>query len=693
MVADERVLRILAPAGSGKTRVLTRRIAYQDATGALDARHGLAITFTRKAASELRIRLKALGLRDSVAAGTFHSIAWAQLRDRWQERGMSAPTLLDSRIRLVGDVVRAADTRLTTPLVATEIDWAKARMITPDTYAVAAADAGRRVGNAAAHVARLFANYEDERRNRRMVDFDDLLAQCARELEIDPAWAEAQHWRYRHIFVDEFQDVNPLQFRLLKAWLGPEATLCVVGDANQAIYAWNGADASFLGDFAGHFPGAATIGLERNYRSTAAILDLAAALVAPPPQPPAPVGGNEDAASTDASQGTLIDLTASPPTIDGRAPTQEDLTGPPDDGPVPTITAYGDGDAEARGVVAAIIRRRGPGRSLSHHGVLARTNSQLEVVASALADAGVPHRVRGRTDATSDPEVAALLAEHRTDRGPLSAFVTDLLASDADASATVAGVETGATTAARAMTELADLATEQLDLNPAMTTADFVAWLSSDNRANTGRTAPDGRAFGEAVELSTFHAAKGLEWPVVHLVGLEEGYVPISHAATPEARGEEQRLLYVAVTRARSELHCSWAQTRAFGERLSGRQPSPWLAVLSRRIDELTNLRSPVQPGHHLATSRRLLAEARGGDSAADPVRRALSEWRSRAAKAALVSPRAVLADEVLDAIVARRPTTMAELADIDGFSPIRRQRTGAELLALIANADEAPAT
>ncbi|HJR25462.1 MAG TPA: ATP-dependent helicase, partial [Acidimicrobiales bacterium] len=270
---------VLAPAGSGKTRVLTRRIAYRVAAGDSDPRHVLALTFTRKAAGELTARLGRLGLRGDVTAGTFHAVAWGSLRTRWADQGRTAPTLLDRKARVLAEVAPKGGGREgRSPIgdLATEIEWAKARMVTPDTYADAVVAAGRRSPLKPDVVAEAYRAYERHKQRAGLVDFDDLLALCARALEEDERFASAQRWRHRHLYVDELQDVNPLQFRLLEAWRGPGYDVCAVGDPQQAIYGWNGADARFLLDIHRHWPPAQVIELRRSYRSTPEILGSAA---------------------------------------------------------------------------------------------------------------------------------------------------------------------------------------------------------------------------------------------------------------------------------------------------------------------------------------------------------------------------------------------------------------------------------
>ncbi|MGH9005517.1 MAG: ATP-dependent helicase, partial [Acidimicrobiia bacterium] len=275
---------ILAGAGSGKTRVLTRRIAYQATTGHIDAGHTLALTFTRKAAGELSERLAALGLRragvrsgpaTAVTTGTFHAVALAQLRRRWADRDEPDPAILERKVRLLVPFLPPGPSVGTEAAeVAGEIEWAKARLVAPGDYEAAVVAAGRPTPRPAAEVAGLYDRYEEEKRRRGVVDFDDLIWQLAEALETDPAFAAATRWRFRHFFVDEFQDVNPAQFRLLRAWLGDRSDLCVVGDQDQAIYGFTGADASYLVGFAKQFTGAAVVRLEANFRSTPQVLAI-----------------------------------------------------------------------------------------------------------------------------------------------------------------------------------------------------------------------------------------------------------------------------------------------------------------------------------------------------------------------------------------------------------------------------------
>jgi DNA helicase-2/ATP-dependent DNA helicase PcrA len=650
---------ILAGAGSGKTRVLTRRIAWRVATGSADARHVLALTFTRKAAGELASRLAALGVRDRVAAGTFHAVAFAQLRRWWAERGQRPSAVLERKARILAPLLRHVAARrgrelLVQPAdVAGEIEWAKARLVAPDGYEQAVVAAGRTPPLPPPAMAALFARYEDEKRRRGLVDFDDLLLLCADALEADPAFADQQRWRFRHIFVDEFQDVNPAQFRLLEAWRGGRPDLCVVGDPNQAIYGWNGADHRYLTRFGEHVPGATVVRLDRNYRSSPQILAAAHAVLAGGRRPPPPV------------------RPARP------------------DGPIPTVWACDTDLDEARLVARAVRDRHAPGRPWSDVAVLARTNAQLALFEEAFRAAGIPYRVRGGGAFLDQPEVRQALAELRRcpPGAPFAAALADLEAMLAES-----GTDAPGSAERRLSLEmLVRLGREYAALEPGASPAGFVAWLDATVHGDE----PDGGA--DAVELATFHRAKGLEWPVVFVTGLERGFVPIGHAAGPAAVAEERRLLYVALTRASHELHCSWARQRTFGSRTMVRAPSPWLADIEAACAGLRAAGPGADWRRQLARTRAELEAARRARERdrpgrptvgrnADPALLAdLKAWRARVARDAAVPAYCVFHDATLAAVAEARPRDRLQLLQVPGIGPAKAERYGDELLALVA--------
>ncbi|HEX6380386.1 MAG TPA: ATP-dependent helicase, partial [Acidimicrobiia bacterium] len=535
---------ILAGAGSGKTRVLTRRIAWLAAEGVIEPRHVLAVTFTRKAAGELSDRLGSLGVRRAVTSGTFHGLALGQLRRRWRDRGEAVPALLERKSKILAPLLGGGPSvGAEAAEVAGEIEWAKARLVAPCGYEAAVTAAGRATPRPAGEIASLYDRYETEKSRRGVVDFDDLLWRLADALENDAEFAAVIRWRHRHFFVDEFQDVNPAQFRLIRLWLGDRRDLCVVGDDDQAVYGFTGADAGYLVHFARHFPGAGVVRLEENYRSTPQVLAAAHAVLP---------GGSRQ-----------------------RKPLRPTLP----DGPIPTVAAYASDRDEAESVARALQAAHQPGAPWSGSAVLYRTNAQSAPLEAALRAAGVPYRVRGAARFLDRPAVAAALEELRRAAGvapglPLNAHLAGLLEWAEEAG--------GGDQATRDRREHVDalvrlghdyIAAEEGDGTAAGFVAYLVTVLAEEDPTRT-----------DAVELLTFHKAKGLEWPTVFVTGLERGLVPIAYAETPAALAEERRLLYVALTRAEQELHLSWAQRRTLGGREMTRQASPYLTSIEAAL-------------------------------------------------------------------------------------------------------------
>lgn len=656
---------ILAGAGSGKTRVLTRRIAWRAGIGDLDPRHVLALTFTRKAAGELTSRLRALGLREQVAAGTFHAVAYAQLRTRWAERDIAPPVLMTRKVGFVAQLLTSAERSAPAIDFVAEIEWAKARMVDPDRYPGVADAAGRRPPISFDAVAAVYARYESERRARRMIDFDDMLRVCLRDIEADDGFAASQRWRFAHLFVDEFQDVNPLQHALLEAWRGGRSDLCVVGDPNQAIYSWNGADPDLIRSFAARHPGAAVVRLTDNHRSTPQVLAVANALL---------VGGR----GVD-HDGTQI------------------ATRP--DGPVPRIRDLPDERAEAAAIARSVRDHHGPGSRWSNQAVLVRINGQIPILEESLRAASIPFRVRGAAPLLDQPEVKDALARLRRTNSPLSDALHDLAMSiDVDD----ASLDSELAAQRRANIDaLVQMGRDYLAIEDPASVDGFLLWLAATTRADQ----PD--PSGDAVELMTFHAAKGLEWPVVHIAGLEQGFLPINHAKTHEAWAEERRLFYVACTRAERELLCTWARTRTFGERSVPRDRSEFLDAFAIACDALEAGVDPADVGRGAQAPGRgpTRAEARSpsatrsgsprrprpGDYPAGLERDdrelfdALRAWRSVRSKEADVPAFVVCNDHTLAEIARTRPATPVELRRVNGMGEIKVSRFGEEILGIVA--------
>jgi DNA helicase-2/ATP-dependent DNA helicase PcrA len=543
---------VLAGAGTGKTRAVAHRIGYAVATGVVRPDRVLAVTFTTKAAGELRARLRMLGDRavpgaglEQVQARTFHSAALRQLTHFWPATvGGPPPAVIDSKIRLLADAARRSRLRLEPAElrdVAADIEWAKVTQVRPEDYPIAAGKADRFGPMPPDRVAALYASYEVLRRERNLVDFESVLELTAAILAEHPFAAEAVRDRYRYFVVDEYQDVNPLQQLLLDQWAGERDDVCVVGDPRQTIYSFTGATPAYLTGFELRYPGATVIRLVRNYRSTPQVVALANKML----------------------------VTAGQALVAQRAP-----------GPAPQLTEYADEPDEAADVArqaAALIRAGTPASQVA---VLVRTNAMTRGYEEALASAGVRFQLRGTERFFDRAEVKQAVNLLRVAARSTGA--------DEDPVAVVRPVLTGlgltkdppagrgkAWERWESLEAVAQLAADYFAATPGARLGDLVAEL--EQRIAMGH---DPEAGG--VTLASLHAAKGLEWDVVFLPGLVDGTVPIIYATTAEAIAEEQRLLYVGITRARDRLFLSWSLARSPGSR-QARKPSRFLAGLPDR--------------------------------------------------------------------------------------------------------------
>ena len=434
-------------------------------------------------------------------------------------------------------------------------------MVSPAAYVEAVAAAGRKPPMPAAAVAAIYERYQQEKRRQHLVDFDDLLLACAQALETDAAFAATQRWRFRHLFVDEFQDVNPLQFRLLEAWRDGRDDLCVVGDPRQAIYSWNGADPRYLTDFARRFPGATVVHLDENHRSSPQVVAVANAVLDG-------IGGHP-------------------------------LRAPGADGPLPTVTSYASDGEEARergagpapaGRPRPLVR---PGRAGPHPRPARGVRGPAEGGGHPLPPAGGvglprPARGQGRPGRPPPPprrppgRASCPTSTPRPWRPPTSA----------------SGAPTSRSWPARPGSSWPSTRAHR---SAASWPGSRPAWPARSRRcgARPSTWPPSTRP-------------RAWSGPSSSSSGFEQGLLPIGHAATPEARAEERRLLYVAVTRAERELHFSWAERRTFGTGTMTRSPSPWLDAIEGAVLGLEQARSP---------QRRRLAQLRGRRPGPAPVR------------------------------------------------------------------------
>ncbi|MFT4029701.1 MAG: ATP-dependent helicase [Protaetiibacter sp.] len=532
-------VRILAGAGTGKTRTLTHRIAHGVASGVYAPERVMALTFTTRAAGELRERLRALGA-GTVAARTFHAAALAQLSFFWPQLvGGRTPEVLPGKARLLGQAAESLRMRVDTATlrdVAAEIEWRKVRRIPLAEYVRLAESRALPPGFSATAVGELQQRYEELKDEQRRIDFEDVLLVTAGMLDAERRVAEQVREQYRFFVVDEYQDVSPLQQELLELWLGPRTDVCVVGDASQTIYSFAGASNEYLLGFGARYPDAVEVRLERNHRSTPAILGLANRLMRARPG--------------------ALELVA----VDG------DLTAPE-----PTVHRWDSDAAEAAGVAEAVAAQLAVGVPPERIAVLYRVNAQAALFERSLAERGISSRQLGGTrffelDVVKRAVLElSSLARTGSPKG-LYETVADVAVS---IGWTVDPPESHGAVRERwealgALVELADQA------QAGTTLAAFVAELQERQSSRHEPTMP-------SVVLSSLHGAKGLEWDHVHLVGLSEGLLPISHARGLEPIDEERRLLYVGITRARRTLTLHWSVQ---GLRSRPREPSRFLAEL-----------------------------------------------------------------------------------------------------------------
>jgi DNA helicase-2/ATP-dependent DNA helicase PcrA len=669
---------VLAGAGTGKTRTITHRIAQLVGNGHVAAGQVLAVTFTQRAAGEMRSRLRALddgaGV-GAVQALTFHAAARRQLRYFWPRVvGTTGWQLLDSKFAIVARAANRARVNTGTDTVrdlAGEIEWAKASLIGPEDYPAAVAAAGRDIPLDAAKVATVYAAYEALKVRDEAVtllDFDDLLLHTAAAIENDAAVAEEFRSRYRCFVVDEYQDVTPLQQRVLDAWLGGRDDLTVVGDANQTIYSFTGASPRFLLDFSRRFPDATVVRLERDYRSTPQVVSLANQVIA-------------------AARGRV-------------AGSKLHLVGQREPGPAPSFREHPDETAEAAAVAAAIARLIGAGTPPAEIAVLYRVNAQSEAYEAALTAAGIAYQVRGGEGFFNRQEIKQALvvlnraADRDTDSGHSEVPLPQVVRTALEPLGLTAEPPAGTQARDRwdALAALAALVDDEVAQRPELD----LSGLMTELRLRADARHPP---VVQGVTLASLHAAKGLEWDAVFLVGLADGTLPISHALShgpdSEAVEEERRLLYVGVTRARVHLALSWALARSPGGRQS-RKPSRFLNGIApqTRPDQVAD-RSRRKRGaptrcrvcnKDLATPAAILlrrCESCGGDVDQDLLLR-LKAWRLEVATEQKVPAYVVFSDNTLIAIAELRPGDDKALVAIPGIGARKLEQYGPDVLKLV---------
>lgn len=659
-------VRVLAGAGTGKTRAITHRIAYGVATGVYAPTEVLAVTFTTRAAGELRQRLRQLGA-PGVQARTFHSAALRQLRYFWPHvHGTELPTLTESKLAMLAAATRRLGLRADQALLrdlASEIEWAKVSNVGPDDYARVAGRHGRSIADQPADtVGKVFALYEDVKREQGRMDMEDVLLFTAGVLASDERVAAQVRRQYKWFVVDEFQDVSPLQSALLDLWLGGRDELCVVGDPAQTIYSFAGADASYLREFPKRHAGTTSIELVRNYRSTPQVVAAANTLLAGSPSAGVELRSQQQAG----------------------APVK--YVGHPDE----VVEASYVADQ-----VAALQRKGTPPGEIA---VLFRINAQSEHFEDALSDRGIPYVVRGAARFFGRPEVREAVVRLRgaARSGELSGMPW------LEAVRGVLGGMGWSPEAPTSRGQVRDrweswqaLMTQAEELDAELDTRDDPTALTRFVEDLDRRAAEQHAPAADGVTLATFHAAKGLEWDAVFCAGVQDGTVPITYADRDDTVEEERRLLYVGMTRARRDLTVTWAAARNPGQ-AARRQPSRFLSPLLPEREQATaggRARSKVARCRECSQPLGTAAEKKRGRCADHPVRydeglfERLKAWRLERARDDEVPAYVVFTDATLELIAEHKPSDERALRAINGVGPSKIERYADDVLALVTEA------
>nr|WP_120491522.1 ATP-dependent DNA helicase UvrD2 [Corynebacterium lactis] len=669
---------ILAGAGTGKTRTITHRIKYLIDQGFVQPQKILAVTFTSRAAGEMRDRLASMGT-PGVQARTFHSAALRQLRYFWPQVAGDMPwQLLDDRkFRVVAQAVRRVGldgSKETIRDVMGEIEWAKATLAGAEQYAAALKEHGRTAPIPVEKVIDCYRAYEDIKTtpDGLLLDFDDLLLHTAGAMENSRAVAEEFRNQYRCFVVDEYQDVTPLQQRVLNAWLGDRDNLTVVGDANQTIYSFTGATPHYLMNFSRDYPEATVVRLQRDYRSTPQVVELANDVIG-------------------RAQGRI-------------AGSRLKLVGQRADGPEPTFNQYDDEPMEARATARTIKRLIDSGVQPSEIAVLYRINAQSAVFEQALSEVGVPYQVRGGDGFYQRPEIRdAISALVRVSRAAAHLKGQDLLAQVKQVFAGLGLTEqepegAGARERWQSLGALFDLCRDLVHSTPELNIQALLGQLHTRQQAKHPPTL-------QGVTLASLHAAKGLEWDAVFLVGLTDGALPIQHALRKleqspaqgaEAIEEERRLFYVGITRAREHLELSWSLARAEGGRKS-RKRSRFLDGLDIGVSDHSTAPAPSRRSKRksrqckgctkplFTDAERISGRCEECPVTADPqLVDAIRAWRLEVSKEMSVPAFVVFSDATLLAIAEQQPTTPEELLEIPGIGEAKLTHYGEGILALV---------
>lgn len=644
---------VLAGAGTGKTRAITHRIAHAVAIGRYEPNATLAVTFTTRAAGEMRARLARLGVRGAQAR-TIHAAALRQCQFFWPKAfGVEFPRVAENTFGLVAravhQVLGSSDTALIRDLDS-EISWAKTSNVTAARYPEVAAH--RTVSGATpAQVAAVMTHYEKQKLTEGTVDFNDILMCNAVLLAEHPDIAATIRGTYRHFVVDEYQDVSALQHRLISLWVDGRADVCVVGDPNQAIHSFAGADPAYLLGFAAEHPGAQVARLVRNYRSSPEVI---------------------------ASANKVLRVRASGPGA---------LQATREHGPAPQFHGAADEPTEAAQVAQWLREQHAAGTPWSELAVLYRINAQSPALEAALTAAEVPYTVRGTERFYDRAEVRQAIVEfgRLVDRGgeegPVDAL--DLVLDSLGWRPAAPSGQGRQRERWESLTALRTMVGDEARARPEWSSPEALAWLQE-------RASWQASPVAAAVTLATLHAAKGLEWEGVAIVGVREGMIPFALSQEEPGLSEERRLLYVGFTRAKRLLRVSWSASRgsATRSRFIADQVSGPATVRREPKAKPTSARSRTcrvcGKKLHTAAERKLSRHEECEVSYDEALFEALRAWRKSVAEATGMPAFVVFTDATLQAIAEAAPSNEAELLTLPGIGRAKMSKYGEEALAVI---------
>lgn len=644
---------VLAGAGAGKTRAITYRIANAVHQQIAKPQQILAVTFTTRAAGEMRSRLQALKIH-GVQVKTFHAAALAQLNYFWSIAiGGKVPEIKENSSALVSQAAASLGMPTDTPTIRDlrdEIAWSKVQLIPAEEYPQKAIAAGHTeiAGQSLTDIAQLITAYEDLKIERAVIDFEDVILILIGLLIDRPDIAKQIRQQYQYFVVDEYQDVSPMQHRLLQLWLGTRKDICVVGDIAQTIYSFAGANSQYLANFPEYWAGAKKIILDKDYRSTPEIVTLANKVI--------------NTAQTPNSNKIILKSARH-------------------SGKEVSFEAYDHDAAEVAGIVAKIKKLIANGTKLQNIAILYRMNSQSALFEKELSVAQIPYTIRGGKKFFERIEVlramVAFRAVARTNtENNFQESIDDALyqlgwRKEAPTNQGISRERWESLNTLRKMSE--EFITNSQNFDPsekslASTILSFVNYL--EERAKF-ELEPE----LECITLSSLHGAKGLEWPVVFLAGVSEGLLPISYAKSESALAEERRLFYVGITRAADELYISYSKENLNGKKRKASQflATIWPTEISASTQKRIKAKNKRQEFQKQDAQTRRLFEV-------------LNKWRSEKAQKEGKLASLIFQDSVLYQIAINKPRTIAELAEIKGVGSLKLSRYGMSIIELTAN-------